>query len=238
MSVGSEAPLAVTEAQMSVGSEASPHSAAKTGVNIGAAGDRDPEWQPISEWHPTRGTHLWWALLSLPLIFGGCLAYQSIAWHGKLPTDWYESLLLVPVIGFVPALLISVAHEAIHGAATQACGVRPQFGVLWRRRVPLGLYTTARGHRFRRGEYLAVALAPLVLLGPLGAALCWSPVGWVLSGGFGLHLAKCINDITIASKVARMPRDVRCEDLEDGVRFWSTRETAPSPLFRDASGSD
>jgi hypothetical protein len=75
-------------------------------------------------------------------------------------------------------------------------------------------------------------------LGPLGAALCCLPVGWVLSGGFGLHLGKCINDMTIAWKVARMPRDVQCEDLEDGARFWSTRETASSPWFRDASGSD
>jgi Putative zincin peptidase len=84
----------------------------------------------------------------------------------------------------------------------------------------VGFYTTAPGYRFGRNAYLAIIVAPLILIAPLGAVLCWSPLGEVLWFPLATHLGGCIGDLTIARHVARAPRDVQCEDLRDGVRFW------------------
>jgi hypothetical protein len=156
------------------------------------------------------------------MALGGWLAYQCVVWHGVIPSEWGTNGILAGIIiGPAVALVLSGVHEVIHGVTMLACGVRPQFGVLRRGRAYVILYTSAPGRLFQRNAYLAVALAPLLLLTSLGAVLCWSPAGWLLSYGFGIHLGTCIGDIEIARRVAREPRGVLCEDLQDGVRFRS-----------------
>src|SRR5437667_30789 len=70
-----------------------------------------------------------------------------------------------------PALLALIAmgalHEAIHGAVMALCGHRPVFGVKY---LVLALYAAAPGQRFTRGQWLTVALAPLVVISVVGCA--------------------------------------------------------------------
>jgi hypothetical protein len=168
------------------------------------------------EWHPGQRTYAWWTLLGALLGAGGGLVYLWIAGHFRLPD--YISVN----IGLTLALILALgaAHEAVHGVATMVFGARPEFGVLRQGRIPLGFYTTTPGYRFGRNAYLTVALAPLVLIAPLSAVLCWSPLGEALWLPLGVHLGGCIGDLTIARHVLRSPRQTQCEDLRDGMRLW------------------
>lgn len=171
----------------------------------------------VLEWHPSQGTYRWWALLGG--LLGGCggLVYLWIAGHFQMP----NTISVNVVLALALILALGAVHEGVHGVAVAASGAHPQFGVLRLGPIPVGFYTTAPGYRFGRNAYLAIALAPLILIAPLGAVLCWSPLGEVLWFPLAVHLGGCIGDSAIARNVARAPRDVQCEDLRDGVRLWS-----------------
>jgi hypothetical protein len=171
----------------------------------------------VLEWHPDEGTYRWWVLLGSLLAGCGGLAYLWITGHFRLP----DSISVNIVLALALILALGAVHEGVHGVVVAASGAHPQFGVLRQGRVPVGFYTTAPGHRFGRNAYLAIILAPLILIAPLGALLCWSPLGEVLWVPLGGHLGGCIGDLTIAWHVARVARDVQCEDLRDGMRLWS-----------------
>ena len=65
------------------------------------------------------------------------------------------------VIGLV---LILAIHELTHAVAFRAFGVRPKFRIRRRAKIGTVFYVSAPGSYLCRDEYLAVGLAPLVLL--------------------------------------------------------------------------
>ena len=87
--------------------------------------------------------------------------------------------------------------------------------------IPLGFFATAPGHRFSRREYLLVALAPFLVMTPLGAAACLLPFGGYLAVPLAIVFGGCIGDLAITWRVLRAPSNADCEDLRDGVRFWT-----------------
>jgi hypothetical protein len=180
------------------------------------AGEGAPEGL-VFEWHPGWGTYGWWTLLGGLLTGCGGLVYLWIAGQFQMP----DSISVNIVLAMALILALGAVHEGVHGVVAAAFGAHPEFGVLKLGRVPMGFYTTAPGHRFGRNAYLAIVLAPLILIAPLGAAVCWSPLGEILWLPLAVHLGGCIGDLTIALLVARAPRDVQCEDLRDGLRIWS-----------------
>jgi Putative zincin peptidase len=170
----------------------------------------------ISEWRPTRATLVVWSILAFPACGVAAIGYLSIAFrdaHG-----WEVDLSLLTVALW---LGLGWVHEAIHGVAMLAFGARPQCGVLRIGGVVAGFYTTAPGRRFSRAQYVLIALAPVAILTPLGAAACLVPFGTSLAIPFALVFAGAIGDATIAWRVIRAPSGVMCEDLRDGTRFWT-----------------
>jgi hypothetical protein len=174
---------------------------------------------PSSEWHPTRTTWILWMILGLPILYVGAVVYTLAALHGETQrsvsgTADTGQLIVVLLLYFG----LVWAHEGVHGIFMLAFGARPQFGVLRIGVLPYAFYATDPGHRFTRRQYLAVTLAPLVILGLLGIPLCMLSPYLVVP--FAFHLAGCIGDIAISRHVLQGPPTVICEDLRDGVRFW------------------
>jgi hypothetical protein len=174
------------------------------------------EGQPIFAWKPTRRVWVAWMATGTVAATIACLAYEWIAGHGQIPTA--VSLNLVALVVLVIA--ITAMHEGIHGLAILAFGGRPDFGILRTGGMPVGFYTTADGQRFSRSAFLVVALAPTIVIVPLGALLCWTELGAVLWAPLGVHFGGCVGDLTIARQVLAAPRDATIEDLRDGIRVW------------------
>jgi hypothetical protein len=176
---------------------------------------------PISEWHPDEKSVIAWSIIAAPLTVVALLGYLLIALRGELPT---QGTFDIPSIVLVLALTIGLAwvHEGVHGLVMMRYGVVPEFGILKIGGIFVGFYTTAPGHRFSRRPYLAICLAPLVVITPLGIVACMLPFGALMVVPFGLVFGGCIGDLTIAWHVLRGPNDVLCEDLRDGLRLWPT----------------
>jgi len=124
---------------------------------------------------------------------------------------------VVIVVVLVAALVF--IHEGIHALAMGAFGARPQFGAVLIGKVMPAVYTTAPGHRFTRGRYLVVALAPAAIVSGIGLAGVFTAVGAYLVIPLATHLAGCTGDGVAALRVLREPRGTMCEDLRDGIRF-------------------
>ena len=113
-----------------------------------------------------------------------------------------------------------VIHELTHGATIRAVGNRPSYGFQWAGLVP---YATAEGQYFRRNEFVAAALAPLLGLSALGClALLVVPAWagpWVL---FALvaNAAGAAGDIWMSFIALRYPRSAWIVDERDGMRIF------------------
>ena len=129
--------------------------------------------------------------------------------------EWLVGLLaLVAAIG-----VLLVLHEGTHALAMLRTGARPSFGVGMAGGILPYAYTTARGHLFSPLEYVAVALAPSLVLIPVTVALVgWAPYGGWLVLPAAIHLGGCIGDWWLVALAARQPSGSRFEDLEDGLR--------------------
>jgi hypothetical protein len=121
------------------------------------------------------------------------------------------------IMGFV---VFIVLHELVHGAF---------FWIYSRSRPRFGFrggyaYAAAPGWFFPRRQYLAIALAPLVLLSILGMALvAVVPAGALAAILFGMvaNASGAVGDMWIAFKVIRERRNIVVEDLGDGMNFYA-----------------
>lgn len=127
-------------------------------------------------------------------------------------------LVIVILIGVFVAQ--AVAHELIHGIF---------FWVFIRQRPKFGFrgwyaFAAAPGWFFPSGQYLVIALAPLILLSILGMVLAAVvPAGALAAVLFGIvaNAAGAVGDMWIAFKVLRERRKILIEDLGDGVNFYA-----------------
>jgi hypothetical protein len=173
------------------------------------------------EWHPSQDTLRTWGLISLPMFFAGIAVYGLVASRGSIPSGLGFDIASLLVVA-VTSLAVFVIHEAVHGFVMALFGARPRFGVMMLGGSVLGaaFYTTAPGHVFSRRQYLAVIVAPTVLVSVGGVAACLSSFAVYAWLPFAIHLTGCVGDLDIARRTYRQPSGTGCEDLRDGVRFW------------------
>jgi hypothetical protein len=127
-------------------------------------------------------------------------------------------LVIVILIGVFVAQ--AVAHELIHGIF---------FWVFIRQRPKFGFrgwyaFAAAPGWFFPPGQYLVIALAPLMLLSILGMVLvAVVPSGTLAAILFGIvaNAAGAVGDMWIVFKVLRERRKILIEDLGDGINFYA-----------------
>jgi hypothetical protein len=148
----------------------------------------------------------------------GLFAFPSILRAGPAGGTFQIGLVDVLLVVGITMLLL-IAHEAIHGVAMLAFGARPRFGAILVGGVMPALYATCDGHRFTRGQLLAVAAAPAVVVSVLGFVACLGPWAGLLIVPLAVHLGGCVGDGFAGWRALREPPGTECEDLRDGIRF-------------------
>jgi len=171
------------------------------------------------------GTILWLNVLAiLPMIpaFLLMVAWGSFAvrTRGPWPVDMGGNAS--PYLALIVLLLVMIPlHEGAHGLAIVWVGHKPRFGAKLSKMV---VYATTDTGLFRRGEFLLVALTPLVMLTLLGMFLVFfipDRIGYYVSLAVVLNAGSAIGDLWMTAEVLRYPRSAIVRDEADGIRIYT-----------------
>lgn len=147
----------------------------------------------------------WWALV------------RNI--RGEYSTAFSESLS--PLIAVIVVLVVTFGlHEALHGLAIRWYGHKPRFGIALEKGV---MYATTDNALFPRNQFIAVALAPLVVMTLLGMILMvFLPDRLAYYAGLivVLNAAGAIGDLWMTAEVLRYPPDTLVRDEADSIRIY------------------
>ncbi len=157
------------------------------------------------------------------LIFGVLFTTLAMA-LGGMPSSGTFRLDWGSMISLLVAVVVTlIAHEGIHGLAMGMSGAKPRFGVYWK---GLMFYTTAPGFSFARNAYVAILLAPLVLISTLVILVLWLFPGWLwaawVAGGV-FNASGAVGDLWMTLVVLRYPALARIMDERDGLRVFLPR---------------
>jgi hypothetical protein len=121
------------------------------------------------------------------------------------------------LLGIAIALvLVPLLHEAVHGIAAMLAGVRPSYGI-----GPGFAYTTFPDPVVKR-PYLAIGLAPLVVLSAIGLPLAavWDAGAGAIIFFMVVNAAGAIGDLWMSWRIMLQPRDALFVDLADGFAVY------------------
>ena len=117
-------------------------------------------------------------------------------------------------------IIVLVLHEGIHGLAYWLlAGVRPVFAF-----KGAYAYAAAPGWYVARGPYLAIGLAPLVLLSLAGMlALAVAPLSWLAVIYFAvvMNAAGAVGDLWVAVLLLRAPRGCLALDSGEEIQLFA-----------------
>jgi len=168
-----------------------------------------------------------WSLQILSIAGFGIFGVLFVWWTIYVRPDWlqlFSRRIAIRVWDvFLVALIFVVfigLHELIHGAFFWIFShSRPRFGI--------GggyAFAAAPGWFFPRGQYLIVALAPLVILSLLGMALvAIVPVTGVTGILLGMvtNASGAVGDMWIVYRLLREGNNIVVEDLGDGIKIYA-----------------
>lgn len=159
---------------------------------------------------------LWLLLVSGALYALAIGAARQLQHSGQLLGDGPLAarvglLLAANILGYV---LMIPAHEAMHALVILGLGGRPRFGL----RLPLAAYCTAPNQLFLRNGYLAVALAPLVILSVAAVALAWlaPDVAALLLLAVAGNVSGAVGDLAVVNEVRKRPPTTLIADTATG----------------------
>lgn len=185
------------------------------------------ETPAFREWHLGKAGVLFVNIAGTALCVIGLVLYV-LAWSGgggsaSFAFDGWTALLALAVT-LALTLVLMIVHEAIHGLVIVLLGSSATFGVAMIARAIPAFYCTAPGARFTKTRFLAIALAPTVVLGLVCAVIvAFVPLGGWLVVPAALHLGGCVGDLALAWVAIRQPRGTLLEDIKTGVRFHDGR---------------
>ena len=160
--------------------------------------------------------------LVLLAVFGVLFFLWMAAFHSA---DFAAGIQFNLQIGqFLAAILaliiVLVLHEGIHGLAYWLlAGVRPVFAF-----KGAYAYAAAPGWYVARGPYLAIGLAPLVLLSLAGMlALAVTPLSWLAVIYFAvvMNAAGAVGDLWVAVLLLRAPRGCLALDSGEEIQLFA-----------------
>jgi hypothetical protein len=147
---------------------------------------------------------IWWVIVSA----GGRAPSVSI----DIP--WWLAIIAI-------ILIVLPLHELLHGLTITAFGHQARYGMKLSKGV---LYATSESALFRRNEYIAIALAPLVGI-TLAAMLLMLivPQGLAYYVGIAavLNAGGAIGDLWSTWLLLRYPSSVLVRDEADGFRIYA-----------------
>lgn len=176
----------------------------------------------LAEEHLTSLARWSLALLAVGAVVFGVLELAALVAHSP-----HHAVTISIGVGQVALLVVGnlllygvmmVAHEAIHALVILILGGRPRFGL----KLPLALYCTSPGYVFTPSGYVAVALAPLVVLSLFGALATWiSPaLGAYLFFALVGNVAGAVGDLVAAVGMRSLPRDAFVRDTATGYEAY------------------
>lgn len=165
------------------------------------------------------------ARLSLYLFLGGLVFFAGLNLlvyrleTGKTggALSWGQ-VLLVAGVNLLGYLLVLALHEGAHALFFAALGGRPVFGA----RLPFALYCGAPNQLFTRSAYLAVGLAPLVLISLAGIVLIILAPGLAPYAQLGLigNISGAAGDLWAVRVLLRQPPTVLVQDTATGFEVF------------------
>ena len=174
---------------------------------------------------------IWLNILALvPLV--AMLVLMSLWWvffsAGRAPgpsidIPWWLALIVI-------LLVVLPLHEFLQGVTIMLFGQRVRYGMKLSKGV---LYATSENALFRRDEYLAIALAPLVLITLAVMALMLvvpQALAYYIGIAAVLNAGGAIGDLWSVGVVLRYPASVLVRDEADGFRIYASSFAAGSSI--------
>jgi len=157
-----------------------------------------------------------WSLALLVLSLVGFISLDIVA-MSRQPTGvliTFVTLIILILANMLAYAVMIPLHEAVHAAVILTLGGKPRFGL----KLPLAAYCTAPGQLFTRAGYIAVAIAPLMVLSILGIALVWlaPTAGAFIILGLAGNVAGAVGDLVAIGYTYRLPATVLIADTETG----------------------
>lgn len=174
----------------------------------------------VRDWEPDGRTLMKMNLGGIAILVAGLVGYGAI-WAAATGaseatiTTWDLLIAVIATFGMM------VLHEGVHGVAVAVFGGKPVFGATMIGKAVPAFYCTSHGTRFMMAQFLAIALAPAVVLG-IGAALAIVALpssGWLVVPA-AFHLGGCVGDFAMAIIVTRLPAGSLVEDRKSGMRLY------------------
>ncbi len=118
---------------------------------------------------------------------------------------------------------VIVLHEGIHGLTARIFGHKPIFGL----KPPL-VYVTF-DTKIPRGHFVAIALAPLIVLDVVFAVLYSMDVANLFADlGFVINTLGAVGDVWIVLKLLPQERGTLVRDTRTGIEVWRKTPVAAS----------
>ena len=158
--------------------------------------------------------------------FAMCLVPVFMLLGGPADLDAADAGGWMAVLGWIVGLAVVSAtsfgvHELVHAVLFKVLApadARVTFGA---NRETAMIYACAEGVVYSRARYMAICLAPTVVLTAafaLGFAFSGYPLLCYLATG--LHLSGCVGDWYYVRTILCDRRIIACEDTSFGVRFY------------------
>lgn len=179
-----------------------------------------PDGYTVRDWEPDGPVLVKMNVAGIVVLVASLVGYGAIwaAATGASEATFGGWDLLIAVVA---TFAMMVVHEGVHGVAVAVFGGKPVFGATMVGQVMPAYYCTSIGTRFTKTQFLAIALAPAVVLG-VGAALAIVALpssGWIVVPA-AFHLGGCVGDFAMALIVARLPAGTLVEDRKSGMRLY------------------
>jgi hypothetical protein len=171
-----------------------------------------------------RGVLLWLNVLSLiPLAISALLVFGALlVYHEELGSPLTINTLpdsLPSLLGLALVMIVLPTHEWIHGLVIARYGHQPRYGVKL-----MVLFATSDGALFRRGEFVRIALAPLVVITVIGGLIMlFLPLGLAYWVGLAvvLNAGGAIGDLWMTAMALRYDSSALIRDEEDSMRIFA-----------------
>lgn len=169
----------------------------------------------------TLGKLVVYALIGLAVSVVGMILWAGVVYQIRGP-QLESGFTFLPglALAILVTVLVLILHEAVHGAVILLTGHKPRFGMILEYGV---LYATADNAYFRRGEFIAIALAPLIVLTALGLLLTLIlPAAYYFSLALGVIIngSGAVGDLWMTALVLRYPANVLVQDEADSIRIF------------------
>ncbi|MEW5868297.1 MAG: DUF3267 domain-containing protein [Chloroflexota bacterium] len=162
-------------------------------------------------------------LLALGLFFpcGICFLVYALAVRPDLEINGqFDNLSLVWLLAIIGTFAVTIIlHELVHGLFYWiVTRERPTFGLTW-----LYAYAVAPGWYFPRNPFIAIGLAPLVVITALGLlAILFVPAKWLPLVLLALltNATGAVADVFVVGRLLFMAPEVIIEDRRDGITVF------------------